>query len=81
MKHRLRPNSERRMPPSTTKPIPELVVVVLRNPVEHDGSILPAGSTGTVVHAYPGGQLYEVEFAKPFPCVVTVNRDDVLTGR
>ena len=34
--------------------------VVLTAPIPDDG--LVAGDVGTVVHAYPGGQAFEVEF-------------------
>lgn len=33
---------------------------------------LPAGSRGTVVGVWQEGRAYEVEFAKPFECLVTV---------
>jgi hypothetical protein len=33
---------------------------------------LPAGSRGTVVGIWRGGDAFEVEFAKPFECLVTV---------
>lgn len=57
--------------------IPELSIVALRHPLEHDGRMLPKGGKGTVVHAYHDGEHYEVEFSEPFSCVVTVRRDDI----
>lgn len=57
--------------------IPELSIVALRHPLEHEGRLLPEGGKGTVVHAYRDGEHYEVEFSEPFPCAVTVARDDI----
>jgi hypothetical protein len=51
---------------------PELSLVSLAHPVEAEGRILPPGSTGTVVHVYPGERAYEVEFASPFHILATV---------
>lgn len=50
----------------------ELTQVSLAFPVEADGRLLPRGATGTVVHVYPGGRAYEVEFQAPFHAVATV---------
>jgi hypothetical protein len=36
---------------------------------------LPVGSRGTVVGNWRGGDAFEVEFAKPFECLVTVRAD------
>jgi uncharacterized protein DUF4926 len=58
-------------------PLPELSVVALLHPVECKGGVLPEGGKGTVVHVYRGGEHYEVEFAEPFPCTVTLRRDDI----
>jgi hypothetical protein len=60
--------------------VPELSVVVLRHAVECDGRVLPEGDRGTVVHVYRDGEHYEVEFAEPFPCTVTLGRDDIRPG-
>jgi len=57
--------------------IPELSMVVLRRPHECEGKTLPEGATGAVVYAYRDGAGYEVEFAEPFHCVVTVGRGDI----
>jgi hypothetical protein len=58
--------------------VPELSVVALTHSVPaRDGRILPEGATGTVVLAYRDGAGYEVEFVKPFHCLVTVKRDDI----
>lgn len=65
------------MRPKRTDSIPELSIVALRRSCEHDGKILPEGTTGAVVHAYRDGAGYEVEFDKPFHCVVTIGRDDI----
>jgi hypothetical protein len=34
--------------------------------------VLPEGGRGTVVHVYRDGEHYEVEFAQPFPCTITL---------
>jgi hypothetical protein len=52
-------------------------VVALRHPVECKGGVLPEGGKGTVVHVYRDSEHYEVEFAEPFPCTVTLRRDDI----
>jgi hypothetical protein len=57
--------------------ITDLSVVALRHPQECEGRVLHEGATGTVVHTYRGGAGYEIEFEKPFHCVVTVGRDDI----
>jgi hypothetical protein len=36
------------------------------------GKALPAEARGTVVGVWQGGRAYEVEFAAPFACLVTV---------
>jgi hypothetical protein len=58
-------------------PIAELSTVSLRHAHECEGRVLPEGATGAVVYAYRDGAGYEVEFEKPFHCVVTVGRDDI----
>lgn len=58
--------------------INELDVVVLTHDIpEHD---LVKGSRGTVVHCYPGGQGFEVEFIEP-PHVLTLDRADIALDR
>jgi Domain of unknown function (DUF4926) len=59
------------------KPIPELSVVKLTHSLEHRARLLPEGTVGTVVHAWSDGEHYAVEFAKPFPCVVSLARADI----
>ena len=60
-----------------TLKIPELSVVALKHPVECNGGVLPEGRKGTIVHVYRDGEHYEVEFAEPLPCTVTLRRDDI----
>ena len=55
----------------------ELAIVKLREPRTFEGGVLPVGSEGTVVHSYRNGAAYEVEFAQPFHCVMTVRRADI----
>ena len=57
--------------------IPELSMVALTHAHECRGGVLPEGAQGAVVHTYRGGAAYEVEFADPIHCVVTVERDDI----
>lgn len=52
-------------------------MVCLARPVEAEGGVLPSGATGTVVHVYPGGRAYEVEFNVPFHVVATVEADAI----
>jgi hypothetical protein len=52
---------------------PELSLVSLVHAIESEDGILPVGAIGTVVHVYPQGQAYEVEFFEPFHTVATVN--------
>ena len=60
-----------------TLKVPELSVVALRRSVECEGRVLPEGGKGTIVHVYRDGEHYEVEFAEPLPCTVTLHRDDI----
>jgi Domain of unknown function (DUF4926) len=57
--------------------IPELSIVSLKRSRECEGKVLPEGTTGAVVYAYRDGAGYEVEFAEPFHCVLTVGADDI----
>ncbi|MCJ2120632.1 DUF4926 domain-containing protein [Methylobacterium sp. J-001] len=41
------------------------VVVTLCDTVTDDGLPVAAGSRGTIVEVYAGGEAYEVEFARP----------------
>ena len=52
-------------------------MVALTHPYECGAGVLPKGTTGAVVFAYRDGAGYEVEFDKPFHCIVTVERDDI----
>ena len=63
-----------------SRTIPELSVVALRRPVKCKGGVLPKGGKGTIVHAYRDVEHYEVKFAEPFPCTVTLRRDDIRPG-
>jgi hypothetical protein len=66
------------MPTAERPPfIADLSIVSLRHEQEYDGRVLPEGTKGAVVYTYRGGAGYEVEFEKPFHCVVTVGRDDI----
>jgi type III restriction enzyme len=65
---------------ATNPGILEFTVVALRHPVEAKGRVLPEGGKGTVVHVYRDGEHYEVEFAEPFACTVTLRRDDIRPG-
>lgn len=57
--------------------VAELTVVTLGKPVETRQGIVPAGSSGTVVHAYNDGQAYIIEFYEPFHAVATVEADAI----
>lgn len=68
-----RPKTKRR----SSRSISELSIVTLNRPVECKGGVVPEGGKGTVVHVYRDGEHYEVEFAEPFPCTVTVEASDI----
>ena len=55
----------------------ELSMIKLSRPVASEDGEVPAGSSGTIVHIWPSGMAYEVEFAYPFPTVATVQKDDM----
>jgi hypothetical protein len=57
--------------------VAELGVVKLAQPVATRQGSLPAGSCGTVVHAYSDGQAYIIEFHEPFHAVATVEADAI----
>ncbi|MFY9294785.1 MAG: DUF4926 domain-containing protein [Methylorubrum rhodinum] len=47
-----------------------------------DGDTVPAGTEGTVVAVWDGGEAYEVEFPEPMGALATVAAGDVVfTGR
>jgi len=55
-----------RRDPEVTPLFSELsVVVTLCDTVTDDGRSVAAGSRGTIVEVYAGGEAYEVEFARP----------------
>jgi hypothetical protein len=62
---------------STARAVPELSIIKLSLPVETKQGTVPAGSTGTVVHAYSDGQAYIIEFYEPFHAVATVEADAI----
>ncbi len=53
------------------------VVLARAASVAELGKELPAGARGTVVGVWQGGRAYEVEFAEPFACVITVPAEDL----
>jgi hypothetical protein len=59
--------------------IPELSRVALTHAHECKGEdrILPEGATGTIVMVYRDGAGYEVEFAEPFHCLVSLRPDEI----
>lgn len=62
---------------ATPRPRAELSRVTLARNVEFEDGVLPAGSSGTIVHVYPGAPAYEVEFTSPVHTVATVKADDI----
>jgi hypothetical protein len=58
-------------------PRAELSRVTLAHNVKSENGVIPAGSTGTIMHVYPGGPAYEVEFTSPIHTVATVKADDI----
>lgn len=63
--------------PTRMQPITDLSVVSLRREHKCEAGTLHEGATGSVVYTYPDGAGYEVEFEKPFDCVVTVGSDEI----
>jgi len=55
----------------------ELRRVTLARPVPSDEGLVPAGSTGTIVHVWNSGTVCEVEFTRPFQAIATVRADDI----
>lgn len=62
---------------AAARQVPELSIIRLCLPVETKQGTVPAGSTGTVVHAYSDGQAYIIEFYEPFHAVATVEADAI----
>lgn len=58
----------------------ELQRVTLVRPVSSDGGTLPAGAHGTVMLAHRTSAAYEVEFTDPFPTVVTVAAEAMVSA-
>lgn len=67
----------RQRPPQTaTQPFAELSVVAVLCEVRTDeGAAVPAGTEGTIVAVYAGGEAYEVEFDEPVLGIATVRAD------
>ena len=57
------------------EPVTKLSIVKLGKPVGTKQGTVPAGSSGTVVHAYTTGDAYIIEFYEPFHAVATVEAD------
>lgn len=65
--------------PAGSAPIGELDRVRLLSAVlGDDDQCIPAGSTGTVVGIYAGGDAFEVEFTQPFDALATVDGRSVV---
>jgi hypothetical protein len=62
---------------ANARAVAELTIVRLGKPVETSQGMVPAGSSGTVVHAYGDGQAYIIEFYEPFHAVATVEADAI----
>jgi hypothetical protein len=61
------------------KPRVELGRVILAKPVKSEDGIIPAGAAGTILHVYPNGVGYDVEFSVPQPyTVASVKADDLV---
>lgn len=50
----------------------ELDRVALEEPVDTHAGHLPRGAEGTIVLIWRDGEAFEVEFARPFPAVITL---------
>ena len=75
-----RTNQARRSSGASAEPrFREHSLVSLKNPVEVDGNLLPAGTQGTIVAAYRDGVGFEVEFFEPVHAVVTLEADNLLS--
>ena len=58
----------------TRRDFRELDIVVTTMPLMMHGRIIPRGSQGTITHIDCGYDLFEIEFYRPFHCVVTLQR-------
>ncbi|HJE24470.1 MAG TPA: DUF4926 domain-containing protein [Methylorubrum populi] len=57
-------------------------VRILKDVVTSDGDTIAAGTEGTVVAIWRGGEAYEVEFPEPMGALATITADDmVFAGR
>lgn len=52
-------------------------VRLLRSSIDMDDKLVPAGSVGTIVAVWGGGEAFEVEFVEPFQALVTVRVEDL----
>ncbi|MEL6059264.1 MULTISPECIES: DUF4926 domain-containing protein [unclassified Methylobacterium] len=65
-----------RAPVTQPQALAELsVVALLRDVVTDDGVTVPAGTEGTIVGVWGGGEAYEVEFDEPVVGNATVQAD------
>lgn len=64
-------------PPARARAFTELERVTLGRPVESEDGLVPAGTSGTIMHVYSEGSAYEVEFTEPFSTVATVKADEI----
>jgi hypothetical protein len=55
----------------------EFALVRLRSVVGTEAGVLLPETVGTIVYRHEGGDTYEVEFADPFPAVVTLRTGDL----
>ncbi len=63
--------------PVTAGSVAELSIVTLAKAVETKQGTVPAGASGTVVHAHGDGRAYIIEFYEPFHAVATVEADAI----
>lgn len=73
------PEETKRAASANARSVAELTIVRLGKPVETSQGTVPAGSNGTVVHAYGDCQAYIIEFHEPFHAVATVEADAIAT--
>lgn len=63
--------------PTARGDIADLTRVLLVREVVENGHVFPAGTSGTVVFRYSGGEGYEVEVSADHHAVVTVSARDI----
>lgn len=61
----------------STAPLEELEVVRLLVDANTEDGVLARGARGTIVHRYPRGEAFEVEFTRPIQAVVTLTPRDI----